>query len=568
MKLKEVRSYYIFVVLIMVLILAFPVQAFIHHSVENLWQSLTNQVEEELDRTRVGRELNRVIEDVENVAHIVEEVQGLATLAASATPAGAIVTLAVQYEHDSDQLFDRFQDRIHSLENNNPGGGGGANGQLSETEIAGALQSVLEEPPLPDEVYLGDSCIIDFTNCPYEYSQPPYRSYYWEFSCYVEGVVGKKKFNGLNKATCNVNWLNIWSGNNVEIKFPANAQYATYDWERCPRVLLTTQEQRQFLTSRNNVCNEPIAKHDIGEICAVDYTNCSYGTSARSNANRIGIINHFGVRREYACEVAHGNFALKNSLRDACAKVYVGEIEVNQFLQENPEVQTLAQNASINLVSGQRNITAFSAAIVETLSRRTLVDNYEVIQNTNAQANTVNQEQPIQNVENLGETITSQEQVREVYGRENVINLAPPSINERKEKTERKLEQLGILKNFDVGVLKKYVEGQTLPVQLQKLFGNERVVAIINRNYGKDAVFCIVLDNGVVKEFNMCDYKNFKPSLIIKTSQSAIQKIAEEGDVSAAIMALQNGDIKYEAVGIKNKIKFSIATRFAKSYLK
>src|SRR3989338_5445422 len=128
---KRSVSLIIFTVLSILLLSVTSVQAVFHHSLGDLWAQLTNQLEEELDRTRVGRELNRVIEDVENVAHIVEDIQDLATLAASATPTGAIINLAIQYDHDPDQLFERFQDRVHSLENNNLDDGNGANGQLS-----------------------------------------------------------------------------------------------------------------------------------------------------------------------------------------------------------------------------------------------------------------------------------------------------------------------------------------------------------------------------------------------------------------------------------------------------
>src|SRR3989344_7125636 len=158
---KKSVSLIIFTMLSIMLITVTSVQAVFHHSLGDLWAQLTNQLEEELDRTRVGRELNRVIEDVENVAHIVEDIQGLVSLAGSVSPPLAVANLAIRYGHDPDKLFNRFQERVDSLENNYGGGS-----SLSQTEAAAALQSVLEEPPLPDGVYMGDGCIVDLRNCP------------------------------------------------------------------------------------------------------------------------------------------------------------------------------------------------------------------------------------------------------------------------------------------------------------------------------------------------------------------------------------------------------------------
>jgi len=49
---------------------------FTHHAIGDWWEDLTNQIDEELERSRIGRELNRIIEDVGKVAEIASHVPG------------------------------------------------------------------------------------------------------------------------------------------------------------------------------------------------------------------------------------------------------------------------------------------------------------------------------------------------------------------------------------------------------------------------------------------------------------------------------------------------------------
>src|SRR3990167_3760587 len=116
---KRGKFWNLFIIIAILLTFVLPVHASWLSSaldpLESLWQGLTNAVEEELERSRVGRELNRVIEDAEGVSHILEEVQNLALIATASTPPGAIVSFAVSYGHDPDKLFNRFQQRVQSL---------------------------------------------------------------------------------------------------------------------------------------------------------------------------------------------------------------------------------------------------------------------------------------------------------------------------------------------------------------------------------------------------------------------------------------------------------------------
>ena len=79
------------------------------------FQSIVDEIEEELEHTRIGRELNRLVEDIEAVGRIVRDFEDLASLALSSTPPLAIASLAIEYGHDPDKLFGRFKERVDSL---------------------------------------------------------------------------------------------------------------------------------------------------------------------------------------------------------------------------------------------------------------------------------------------------------------------------------------------------------------------------------------------------------------------------------------------------------------------
>ncbi len=499
--------------------------------IQNLFNELTNQIEDELESSRVGRELNRIVEDIEGVTEIIQEFENLATLVTSASPPLALANLAVQYGHDPDSVLPRFQERVSSLESNYGNGQ-----QLSETEMAAALQSVLEEPPLPDGVYMGDNCIVDLSNCPQVNSGGHvYRGSYYAHSCYLDGVVSKKKSGGLNKAACGVNLIDAWSRMPIDIRFFSDTQYATYDWERCASVIFTEEDQNQFLASRGQVCDQPIGNYELGSVCVVDYTSCSNNTGSGYNANRIGTIS-YNTRDWYVCEVANRRYTLKIESRDACADVYVGDREVNEFLAANPEPVQQVQNTS-------REITENTAQILEQLS--TTRD---------------------PTIRGLGDMpLNQEEQPRTfVYGKNGVVDITPPSIQEKKDAIEARLIALGALKEVNVQALKELIEGKQVPDQFKKYVGSERAEVSIRRDYGKDLLFCVVVNNGVVESFDVCSTDNsFKPTIKIQTSQSALENMKSADDVAAA---LEDGRISYKAVGLFKKAKFWIAVSFFKLF--
>ncbi|MBU1111441.1 MAG: hypothetical protein ABIG93_01655 [archaeon] len=530
--------------------------------ISEFFQDLGDQIQDELDNTRIGRELNRVIEDVEAVAEIVIEFNNLLTLASSVTTPAGIIVLAVEYGHDPDAVFDRFKERIDTLQNNNPGGGGGPGGALTENEIAATLQIVLEEPPLPEGVYMGDECIIDFTNCPDEStnSQPRHRAYYWDYSCYADGIVGKKKINGMNKAVCQVSWVNTWRGENTLVQFPTNSQDGTYEWEQCPTTYLTQQDKDQFLATRDQVCQQPIAKHDLGDVCAVDYTSCGYGAYGDYNANRIGTINYgvvinqnFQYRREYACEVTTGSYALKPELRDSCSTVYVGDREVAEFIAANPEPTQLPSAGQQNQQQGPSTSGQNQQQGSQTPPS---MEGFRFNRNLGFV------------VQHLGDIPFEQQEEEEelppmeVFDKDStVVDLGPKNVKEKKQETKQKLQQYDAFTETKIDGLRDSMLGQQLPDTLSMVMKNERIIFRISLDYDDDLVYCTVINEGIVEQFDSCSGdSSFEPTVYIYTSQSVLEEL--EKDPSIITEALDDGRIVIKAVGTMKKIKFGISSFF------
>ncbi len=491
--------------LLIVLLLVTPVQA---NFFTNLWESITGDIEDELDRSRIGRELNRIVDDLSEVADIMDEVGTLAQLAASNTPQGAIIVLAIKYGHDPDRLWGRFHERVDSLEANNPGGGGGENGALSETELAAALLSVLEEPPLPDGVQMGDGCVVDLTEC-----DDSERGEYYASSCYLDGSVNKKSMAGLNRATCSVDWLNPISGNTIRIGFPSDTEQATYAWERCARALIVPQEQQTFLDIRVAACDQPIAKYEVGDVCVVDYTTCGYGATGAFNANRIGTVRYglLGNARQYTCRITYGDYALKESLRDPCTTVYVGDDEVSDFLAAHPEPRLVPM-----------------VQVAPELPEVTLATEL-------ADVPVVPQELPL------------------VYGRAGVV--LPQTLEQRQALIGARLNALGVATAFSIDDLSEQAVGYEIPSPLSSLFSDERAEIRVRQNYGDDVFACLTLAESRITSLASCS-EDYEPTIRVETTQSVLDQVHSASDVATM---LDEDRITYTSVGIGKKIKFGVS---------
>ncbi|MFH1785887.1 MAG: hypothetical protein ABH842_05655 [Candidatus Micrarchaeota archaeon] len=510
--------------------------------IENFFRNLTNQVEAELDRTRVGRELNRIIEDIEGVARIVNEIQSIATVLSSVSPPIAIINLATQYGHDPSDLFDRFKERVHSLENNYPGSGGGSSGNLSNTEIAAALQSVLEEPALPTGVYMGDDCIIDLTQC--DFNDPSrasqYRDSFFSYSCYVEGIVAKKSASGLNRATCRATWINTWSGNVAPVHFLYDNQFANYYWDQCARVYLTSEEQNNFMQNKN--CEQPIARHDLGDICAVDYTTCPANSTALSNAHRVGTIAYDRIpgttRRSYFCELPfYGWVALDSSLRQSCEVVYVGQREVDGLLAAQPEVL----------------IPPITPPITPPPPVQTTPPSP-----TEGLNNTGTLRFPMTRLGDLPMYVPPPSSEKIVYGRYNALDITPTVYKQKKIAADVSGEKnLSLLDE-----VKAKLVGQTIPDSTMLLFGNEKTQLEVRMNDGNAYYFCMDISDGVIKSLDQCkkDDPNFSPTLLVSVSQTVLQQLKAGEDPEIFFEAVDQGRADYEGVGFFNKLKYDILT--------
>ncbi|MFH1520857.1 MAG: hypothetical protein ABID61_04380 [Candidatus Micrarchaeota archaeon] len=514
--------------------------------IENFFKNLTNQVEAELDRTRVGRELNRIIEDVENVAHIVNDIKPIAAVLSSVSPPLAIINLATQYGHEPNDLFNRFKERVDSLETNYAGDGGGPNGELSETEIAAALQTVLEEPQLPIGVYMGDYCIIDLTQC--NFLDPSrassYRDSYFSYSCYVNGVVDKKKVNGLNRATCRATWINTWQGNVVPVQFMHDNQFATYYWDQCAKVYLTTEQQNTFL--QNKVCNQPIARHDVGDVCAVDYTGCSANSTALYDSYRVGTVAYDlipgTVRRSYLCDLPYyGMVALDQHARKSCEIVYVGEREVDELLTAKPEI--VAE-------------PIIQEPIVPTTTEGTPPPPIEGLDMTGTRRF------PISRLGDLPSYVIPT-QTNIVYGKYNALDITP-SVYKQKQKAAKSSKQTDMIPTLED--IKSKIKGQKIPNSLMMLFGNENIAFEVRANDGRAFYFCTVISDGTITSFEECKKNDpdFTPTLKISTSQTVLQQMKAGKGIDIFFDAVDHGTADYEGVGLVNKIKYDVMSFVAR----
>lgn len=533
------------------MILPESAEAGLFDSIGNFFEGIRDDARNELGRSRIGRELNRIVDDVIAVTEIVEELGNVAVMIGSATTPVGIANLAIQYGHDPDALFGRFQERVNTLRNQNPGT------QLSEMEAAAALQSVLEEPVLPDGVYLGDTCVVDLSRCEDRdaNSNTMERSYFWHHSCYLEGTIGKKNVNGRNVASCQASWVSTYYGTTSNVDF-IDHTLGQYEWQQCSRVYLTPQEQNQFLASKNQQCTQPtIANHDLGDVCAVDYMSCSYGQYGVYNNNRVGTImfdvlhTRIGSVRDYACETTYTISPLSKRERPVCETVYVGDREVNAFVAVNPEPVPMPIPPTVT-PPPPPPATVITNPVPPAVLRGfqgPTGDRLEYI------------------ARSLGDIQNVDQQINDVYvfGRNGIKNIAPTNLTEKKKQMGDKLAQLGLIDKFSIDQIKKEVEGQTVPSPLNKIFKNEKVHVTIRRNSGVDVYYCVTVVDKVVTSFSDCSDSYHDSTLLVVTSESVVEEVQQGGDFNEM---LDQERIVYQAVGFTNKAKFGVASLLVKVF--
>jgi len=105
-------------------------------------------------------------------------------------------------------------------------------------------------------------------------------------------------------------------------------------------------------------------------------------------------------------------------------------------------------------------------------------------------------------------------------------------------------------------------EGTELPAFAKALFGNQRANIYLSSE-GKEIVMGIVTENGVITQIKEGEVE--KPTIKGYVSQETIASISASSNPLAALReALDKKEIRYEVLGIGNKIKFSLISFFVK----
>jgi len=102
----------------------------------------------------------------------------------------------------------------------------------------------------------------------------------------------------------------------------------------------------------------------------------------------------------------------------------------------------------------------------------------------------------------------------------------------------------------------------SVPKVLRKLFGNERIVIYLG-NFEATRAFSAETKNAMLISFKEEEIEN--PTLIVYVNKQALDSIiSSENPTASVTSALESGEIKYKAVGLKTKIKLFFTSLFLK----
>ncbi len=124
------------------------------------------------------------------------------------------------------------------------------------------------------------------------------------------------------------------------------------------------------------------------------------------------------------------------------------------------------------------------------------------------------------------------------------------------------LSEENIFENLDeesVALMAAQYVGQELPKPLAAIMGNERIQCIVSMNDGGDFLMFVVTKEGKVESVDVNEGTD--PTLKVFSSQATIEKIIISDDQANA---LDSEEIRYEAVGFFNSIKFGALSIIAK----
>ncbi len=116
---------------------------------------------------------------------------------------------------------------------------------------------------------------------------------------------------------------------------------------------------------------------------------------------------------------------------------------------------------------------------------------------------------------------------------------------------------------MDLDTLNKELAGKTIPKPVDKLFGDERINIHFGLENGEKAILGLITENGKFKSLTVGKLK--KVSLNVYTSEKVVKEIESAEDSAKALKeAFDKKEIRYKAVGIFNKIKFSVLSMIIK----
>ncbi len=121
-----------------------------------------------------------------------------------------------------------------------------------------------------------------------------------------------------------------------------------------------------------------------------------------------------------------------------------------------------------------------------------------------------------------------------------------------------------ILFTEQLELLSAELTGKELPAPLGTLFGNQRVIVHLSVN-GTEETLSLVTENNKVTSVTAGEVDN--PTLRGWISEEALAEIINSKNPSLALQkSLDREEIRYEAVGFFNKIKFSVVSVFARLF--
>ena len=114
-----------------------------------------------------------------------------------------------------------------------------------------------------------------------------------------------------------------------------------------------------------------------------------------------------------------------------------------------------------------------------------------------------------------------------------------------------------------IDALNAQLEGKVIPAPLNKIFGDEKINVNFKMNDGTTLIVGLLTENNKFKSLVAGGVDD--PSLNVYTTEKVVTDIESSSDPASTLkLAYNRGTISYQAVGMKNKIKFAFISVFMK----